>query len=84
MTQIASFNGNYLQGPLCKLTLGKLFVKTNCVFNSLKIDFDPKETPMDIDEQLPQLVTLSFDVSILTANNDQLLNASTNKYFGGL
>lgn len=82
MTQIASFNGNYLQGPLCKLTLGKLFVNTNCVFNSLNIDFDPKETPMDIDEQLPQLVTLSFDVAILTANNDELLNASTNKYFG--
>ena len=48
----------------------------------MKIDFDPTQTPMDIDEQLPQLVTLSFDATILAANNDELLNGATNRYYG--
>ena len=84
MTQVGSFNSNskYLEGPLCQLTLGNLLVKTHCIFNSVKIDFDPKETPFDIDVQLPQLVTISFDATILASNNDELLNSNTNIYYG--
>ena len=84
MTQVGNFSNNstYLEGPLCQLTLGNLFVKTYCIFNSVKIDFDPTETPFDIDEKLPQLVTISFDAAILASNNNELLNSSTNTYYG--
>ena len=83
-TSVASLGGSgrYLQGPLCRLTLGNILYKTYCVFNSVNMDFDPTQTPMDIDEQLPQLVTLSFDATILAANNDELLNGATNRYYG--
>ena len=83
-TSVASLggSGSYLRGPLCRLTLGNILYKTWCVFNSVKMDFDPTQTPMDIDEQLPQLVTLSFDATILAANNNELLNGATNRYYG--
>lgn len=84
MTQMGRFgNGsNYIEGPLCQLTLGNMFVKTWCVFNSVNIDFDPKEVVFDIDEELPQLLNISFDATILAANNNELFNGSTNFYYG--
>ena len=84
MTQVGRFgNGStYIEGPLCQLTLGNMFVKTWCVFNSVKIDFDPKEVIFDIDEELPQLLNVSFDATILASNNNELFNGTTNFYYG--
>jgi len=71
----------YVKGPLIKLTAGKLFDKVYCACNSLKIDFNPAEFTWDISKQLPMLADVSMDVAILTSNNNQMFNASTNRYY---
>jgi hypothetical protein len=73
--------GTYIQGPICKITLGKWFAGVYCVFNSLKIDTQPAEYTWDIDKQMPHIVDVTFDISILTDNGNRLLNASNNKFF---
>jgi len=75
ITQTAAFNGNYLKGPLCRLTLGGFFTKSPCVFSSVKVDFDPTESTWDIDKGLPHLLKLSFDGAMLgTADGKGMSN----------
>lgn len=82
ITSVGSPTGpGYVKGPLIKLTVGKLFSKVYCACNSLKVDFNPAEFSWDINKQLPMLADVSMDVSILTSNNAQMLNADTNKYY---
>ncbi len=40
--------GTYVKGPICSLTLGKWFVNTPCVFNSVKFDIQPTEYSWDV------------------------------------
>ena len=81
ITSIASYNGNYLKGPLCKLTLGGFFKNVYVVFNSFKVDFDPSEASWDIDKGLPHLLSISMDAAILgdAANNN--LDAKTSIHY---
>jgi len=65
ITSIASYSGNYLKGPLCKLTLGGFFKNVYVVFNSFKVDFDPAESTWDIDSGLPHLLKISMDATVL-------------------
>jgi hypothetical protein len=82
ITSVGSPTGTgYVKGPLIKITVGKLFDKVYCACNSLKIDFNPTEFSWDIEKQLPMLADISMDVSILTSNNAQMLNADTNRYY---
>lgn len=81
ITQVASFNGNYLTGPLCKLTLGGFFKDVYCVFNSVKIDVDITEATWDIDSGLPHLFKLSFDVSMLGDAAGNAFDANTSIYY---
>ena len=81
ITSIAGYNDNYLKGPLCKLTLGGFFKGVYCVFNSLKVDFDPSESTWDIDKGLPQLLKLSLDASILGDANGEGLDAATSVHY---
>jgi hypothetical protein len=81
ITQIASFNGNYLTGPLCKLTLGGFFKNVYCVFNSVKVDVDTTAATWDIDNGLPHLFKLSFDVAMLGDANGNAFDANTSTYY---
>lgn len=81
ITQVASFNGRYLYGPLCKLTLGGFFKNVPCVFNSLKVDVDTTEATWDIEKGLPHLLKLSFDVTMLGSANGKALDANTSTYY---
>ena len=65
ITSIATYSGNYLKGPLCKLTLGGFFKNVYVVFNSFKVDFDPAESTWDIDSGLPHLLKISMDATVL-------------------
>lgn len=73
---------NYLTGPVCTITVGKWLVDTPCVFNSLKYDVQALDYSWDIDEQMPQVVDLSMDFTILGDVKGRPLNASSNDYFG--
>ena len=81
ITSIASYSGNYLKGPLCKLTLGGFFKNVYVVFNSFKVDFDPAESTWDIDKGLPHLLKISMDATVLgdAANNG--LDAKTSIHY---
>lgn len=81
ITSVAEFNGNYLKGPICKLTLGGFFKDVYCVFNSVKVDFDPAEATWDIDNGLPHLLKVSFDASMLGDANGNGFDAKTSKYY---
>lgn len=81
ITSVASFNGNYLTGPICSLTIGGFFKDVYCVFNSFKVDFDPAESTWDIDSGLPHLLKVSFDASMLGDANGKGFDASTSRYY---
>ena len=81
ITQVAALNGSYLTGPLCKLTLGGFFKNVYCVFNSVKIDVDTTEATWDIDNGLPHLFKLSFDVAMLGDATGNAFDANASKYY---
>ena len=72
---------NYVQGPMCSITVGRWFTNTPCIFNSIKYDVQTAEYSWDIDKQMPQLVDVSLDFVLLGDTSGKPLNASSNDYF---
>jgi hypothetical protein len=72
---------NYVQGPMCSITVGRWFTNTPCIFNSIKYDIQTAEYSWDIDNQMPQLVDVSLDFVVLGDTSGKPLNASSNDYF---
>jgi hypothetical protein len=77
----------YVYGPICSLTLGKWFVDTVCVFNSVKFDIQPTEYSWDVGDpndeeadsyELPHIVDVSLDASILLTNDNGRYNSTAN------
>lgn len=76
-------NFNFIVGPACQITVGTWFLKTACVFNSIKYDVQVADYSWDLDVQKPQIVDVSLDFVILGDVNGNPLNSSKNTYFGG-
>jgi len=74
-------DANYVQGPMCSITVGRWFKNTPCIFNSIKYDVQTAEYSWDIDKQMPHLVDVSLDFVILGDTSGKPLNASSNNYF---
>ena len=73
--------GKYIVGPLCKITMGKWFADTPCVFNSIKFDIQTAEYSWDIDKQMPHLVDVSLDFTILGDVTGKPMDSANNNYF---
>jgi len=74
-------DANYVQGPMCSITVGRWFKNTPCIFNSIKYDVQTAEYSWDIDKQMPHLVDVSLDFVVLGDTSGKPLNASSNNYF---
>jgi len=86
LVKIAAIGGsgsstNYVQGPMCSITVGRWFKNTPCIFNSIKYDIQTAEYSWDIDRKVPQLVDVSLDFVILGDISGTPLNAGNNNYF---
>ena len=81
ITSVGTYSGNYLIGPLCKLTLGGFFKNVYAVFDGVKVDFDTAESTWDIDSGLPHLLKLSLNATILGDVNGNGLDGATSKYY---
>lgn len=81
ITSVGTYSGNYLIGPLCKLTLGGFFKDVYAVFDGVKVDFDTAESTWDIDSGLPHLLKLSLNATILGDVNGKGLDGATSKYY---
>jgi hypothetical protein len=83
MAAVGSSNvdGKYIVGPLCKITMGKWFTNTPCVFNSIKFDIQTAEYSWDIDKQMPHLVDVSLDFAILGDITGKPMDSANNDYF---
>jgi hypothetical protein len=77
----SSDGGKYIVGPLCKITMGKWFTNTPCVFNSIKFDIQTAEYSWDIDKQMPHLVDVSLDFAILGDVTGRPMDSANNDYF---
>jgi hypothetical protein len=77
----SSDGGKYIVGPLCKITMGKWFTNTPCVFNSIKFDIQTAEYSWDIDKQMPHLVDVSLDFAILGDVTGKPMDSANNDYF---
>jgi len=73
--------GKYIVGPLCKITMGKWFTNTPCIFNSIKFDIQTAEYSWDIDKQMPHLVDVSLDFAILGDVTGKPMDSANNDYF---
>lgn len=62
-------NGTYVDGPFLSVTVGNWFVDTPAVANSIKFDTNPTEYSWDVNYEVPQIVDVSLDLSILSDNN---------------
>lgn len=67
-TVVGSANGAYVIGPMPTITVGNWIKDTPVVVNSLKFDTNPTEYSWDVDGQMPQLVDVSLDITVLSAN----------------
>ena len=81
-TIIPDMGADYATAPITRLTIGNMLVDTYCVVNSIKVDVDTAETPWDIDEELPHLIKVGFDISILLGNNGKTLDSKTSYFYG--
>jgi hypothetical protein len=81
ITSIGTYSGNYIKGPLCKLTLGGFFKNVYVVFNSFKVDFDPAESTWDIDKGLPHLLKISMDAAVLGDAANKGLDAKSSIHY---
>jgi len=81
ITSVGKYQGNYLIGPLCTLTLGGFFKDVYVVFDGVKVDFDTAESTWDLKSGLPHLLKLSFNATILGDVNGNGLDASTSRYY---
>lgn len=76
-------DGYYMQGPFLLLTVGGWCSETPIILGSLKYDTNPSEYTWDIDEQVPQLVDVSMDCTVLGANDGgTFLNTGTFIQYG--
>ena len=80
-TVIGTMSGKYIKGPLCKIRIGSL-INSYVAFSSMKWDFDPAEATVDLDNELPHLLKVSFDGAVLADRNDKLLGSKSGQYFG--
>jgi hypothetical protein len=72
----------YITGPLCQLTVGRWFKNTPCIFGSVKFDTQPTEYSWEIDgAEVPHVVDVTVDFTVLGDVEGKPLNASTNNYF---
>jgi hypothetical protein len=81
ITSVGKYQGNYLIGPLCRLTLGGFFKNVYVVFDGVKVDFDTAESTWDIDSGLPHLLKLSFNATLLGDVDGRGLSADTSRYY---
>jgi len=81
VTAVGEPAGNYVKGPIVKLTVGGLFRNVTCVCTSLKIDTNPAEYTWDLSGH-PMIADISLDLAMLTDNKGQLFNAKSNTYYG--
>ena len=81
ITSVGKYQGNYLIGPLCKLTLGGFFKNVYVVFDGVKVDFDIAESTWDIVSGLPHLLKLSFNATILGDVDGNGLSADSSRYY---
>lgn len=79
----------YLIAPITTLTIGKWFINTPCVTNSLKFDIAVTEEPWDVGQagvdddespQMPKIVNVSLDFTILGTNSGAPLNRNSGPY----
>ena len=80
-TVIGNMSGMYVKGPLCKVKIGNL-INSYCAFASMGWDFDPAEATVDLDNDLPHLLKVSFEAAVLADQSDKLLGSKSGQYFG--
>jgi hypothetical protein len=88
-TCIGSYSGVYLTPPITRLTIGNWFINTPCTTNSLKFDINVAEEPWDIGQagvdgdtnpQMPKIVSVTMDFTILGTNTGAPLNRNDGPY----
>lgn len=79
----ATSGDTYIKGPLCKITVGNWFKDTPVVFNSIKYDVQMAEYSWEVayGKQVPHIVDVSLDFSLIGDIKGDPLNAELNDYF---
>lgn len=74
------FETPFVKAPVTYVTVGNWFVKTPCIVNSIKYDIQIAEYSWDIDRQVPHIIDVSLDFTLLGDIDGKPLNATSNKY----
>ena len=72
--------GTSLLGPLTSITVGSWFINTPCVINSIKYDIQVTDYSWDIDKNMPHIVDVGVDVTIIGDAAGNPLNSTTGKF----
>lgn len=67
---MASQDGVYAKGPMTTLTVGGWVVNAPILINSLKFDTNPSEYTWDIEHEVPHIVDISLDCTVLGSNGE--------------
>lgn len=77
---VGAVSGNYIKGPIVKVTAVGLISDLICACGSVKVDIPVDENTWDIDTQLPHLYDISLDLAVLAMHDDLLLTKSGKFY----
>lgn len=71
MAGATSGGGQYLLGPMTRLTVGNWITNAPIVVSALKLDTNPTEYTWDINHEVPHIIDVSLDCTVLASNNDK-------------
>jgi hypothetical protein len=77
---VGSIEGEYIKGPIVKVTVAGLVSDLICACGSVKVESPVTESPWDVDVELPQMFEVTLDLAVLAMQGGSLLNRSGKFY----